>query len=199
MATWITPWSSRSVNVAGTRTRRQIIGLMPVSQTLTCKIASQSATASAGFSSTLRRAIHSTGSTASAQNPTNRYALQNAAATVAEGVAVTLPTTVGIVPHLKIDSFEKGRFLGQRSCIRSPGGRVLALVAAANAMPGICKSRSAGAIDPRRDSACSRRMQRSRHLLRMINFRPPDLSDIGARPICRPSVARFPETEFRSR
>jgi hypothetical protein len=52
MATWITPWSSRSVNVAGTRTRRQIIGLIPASQTLTCRIASPSAIAGEGFSST---------------------------------------------------------------------------------------------------------------------------------------------------
>ena len=32
-----------------------------------------------------------------------------------------------------------------------------------------------------------------------VQVRSPDLSDIGARPTCRPSVARFPETEFRSR
>jgi hypothetical protein len=43
MATWITPWSSRSVNVVGTRTRRHTMGLMPTSQTLTCRIALASA------------------------------------------------------------------------------------------------------------------------------------------------------------
>jgi hypothetical protein len=44
--------SSRSVNVAGTRTRRQIIGLIPVSQTLICRIAASSATGGGSSSST---------------------------------------------------------------------------------------------------------------------------------------------------
>jgi hypothetical protein len=51
MATWITPWSSRSVNVVGTRTRRQTMGLMPTSQTLTCRIALASAAGSEGITS----------------------------------------------------------------------------------------------------------------------------------------------------
>ena len=56
-ATWITPWSSRSVNVAGTWPRRQTIGLMPTSQTLTCRTAlafaagsEKGTTATEGFS-----------------------------------------------------------------------------------------------------------------------------------------------------
>src|SRR5208282_2003103 len=43
MATWITPWSSRSVKLDGTRTRRYTIGLIPVSQNLTWRIALASA------------------------------------------------------------------------------------------------------------------------------------------------------------
>src|SRR5271165_280378 len=43
MATWITPGSSRSVKLDGTRTRRHTIGLIPVSQNLTWRIASASA------------------------------------------------------------------------------------------------------------------------------------------------------------
>ena len=51
IATWITPWSSRSVKFAGTRTRRHTIGLIPISQTLTCRIASASAAGTEDFSS----------------------------------------------------------------------------------------------------------------------------------------------------
>ena len=47
MATW-TPRSSRSVKFVGTRTCRHTMGLIPVSQNLTCRFASVSA---AGFSS----------------------------------------------------------------------------------------------------------------------------------------------------
>jgi hypothetical protein len=43
MVTRITPWSSQSVKLAGTRTRRLIIGLIPVSQILTSRIAVASA------------------------------------------------------------------------------------------------------------------------------------------------------------
>src|SRR5208283_2208637 len=43
MATWITPGSSRSVKLDGARTRRHTIGLIPVSQNLTWRIASASA------------------------------------------------------------------------------------------------------------------------------------------------------------
>ena len=56
MATWITPWSSRSVNVAGTRTRRHTIGLMPISQTLTCRTVVASAAGSEGDACRGRRA-----------------------------------------------------------------------------------------------------------------------------------------------
>jgi hypothetical protein len=48
MATWITLWNSRSVNVAGARTRRHTIGLMPAHQTLTCRIVLASAAGSEG-------------------------------------------------------------------------------------------------------------------------------------------------------
>jgi hypothetical protein len=51
MATWITPWSSRSVKLAGTKTRRHTIGLIPVSQTLTCRTALASAAGTEDFSS----------------------------------------------------------------------------------------------------------------------------------------------------
>jgi hypothetical protein len=48
MATWITPRSSRSAKFVGIRTCRHTMGLIPVSQNLTCRSASVSA---AGFSS----------------------------------------------------------------------------------------------------------------------------------------------------
>ena len=48
MATWIMPRSSRSVKFVGTRTCRHTMGLIPVSQNLTCRFARVSA---AGFSS----------------------------------------------------------------------------------------------------------------------------------------------------
>src|SRR5271156_5762941 len=51
MATWITPCSSRSVKVVGTRTRRHTMGLTPTSQTLTCRIALASAAGSEGVTS----------------------------------------------------------------------------------------------------------------------------------------------------
>jgi hypothetical protein len=51
MATWITPWSSRSVKFAGTKTRRHTMGLMLVSQTLTCRVAPASAAGTKDFSS----------------------------------------------------------------------------------------------------------------------------------------------------
>ena len=38
IASWTTPCSSRNVMEAGTRTRRQIIGLIPSSRTLSCRI-----------------------------------------------------------------------------------------------------------------------------------------------------------------
>src|SRR3954454_6725624 len=40
IVTWITPCSSRSVKLADTRTRRHTIGLMPTSQTLSCRTTS---------------------------------------------------------------------------------------------------------------------------------------------------------------
>jgi hypothetical protein len=56
IVTWTTPCSSRSVKLAGTRTRRHPIGLMPTNQTLTCRTAStftaasgEEATAAGGF------------------------------------------------------------------------------------------------------------------------------------------------------
>src|SRR3954462_5795207 len=45
IATWITPCKSRNVQVLGTSTRRQTIGLIPSSQTLTCTISAASASA----------------------------------------------------------------------------------------------------------------------------------------------------------
>ena len=42
------------MNVVGTRTRRHTIGLIPTSQTLTCRIASASAASSEGFASGTR-------------------------------------------------------------------------------------------------------------------------------------------------
>jgi len=50
IATWITPCNSRSVKDAGTSTRRHIIGLIPVSHTLICRIASASAAGRSVFS-----------------------------------------------------------------------------------------------------------------------------------------------------
>src|SRR3954469_9028858 len=51
IVTWITPCSSRSVKLTGTRTRRHTIGLMPTSQTLSCRTTS-TFTAASGKGST---------------------------------------------------------------------------------------------------------------------------------------------------
>jgi len=52
ITTWMTPCSSRSVQLLGASTRRHTIGLIPSSQTLICTISAPSAPAANGAAST---------------------------------------------------------------------------------------------------------------------------------------------------